>query len=482
MPAASATVKSIAVNNHRAVAESAFSRCRWRPRIKLLVLVVATPLVATPASQALAQTQLSAFTVSSDKLVTSSTSFNDVLFASVFNTNNCATLITSATCSSLLQKAAVSGVSGTVSAPLQAGQTLTLKAPSLSSPPPSTTSANFALAAAPTSTLGAAGGGTSSSVGPGSVFLPKVEPTSEEKRLQERLRQRRNGGSSGDGLLGLAGLGVFVSGEYSEGGKDKNSGSEPGHDDQGWGTTAGVDYRFSDALIAGLAFNYAATRGDFTETPGSFSIDSYGGLVYATVTPLPQFFTDIVVGYGHQFYSSDRSAVTTAVAANVVIGDTEGDEVRASINFGYDFNLGRFTIGPRVGVNYKYTTVDGFTEQGAIDAVIYPRQTQESLTTVTGVYASFAISTPIGVLVPQLTAEYLHEFMNDQKTIDARLAQAGTPVPFETEAPDRNYFNVAAGFVLALPHGWTPFVNYRRLVGYSNHSYQTVTAGLRFTF
>ena len=36
--------------------------------------------------------------------------------------------------------------------------------------------------------------------------------------------------------------------------------------------------------------------------------------------------------------------------------------------------------------------------------------------------------------------------------------------------------------VLALPHGWTPFVNYRRLVGYSNHSYQTVTAGLRFTF
>ena len=53
---------------------------------------------------------------------------------------------------------------------------------------------------------------------------------------------------------------------------------------------------------------------------------------------------------------------------------------------------------------------------------------------------------------------------------------------FENDPPDRNYFNLGAGIVLVLPHGISPFVNYRSLVGYKDQSSHTVTAGLRVEF
>jgi len=72
--------------------------------------------------------------------------------------------------------------------------------------------------------------------------------------------------------------------------------------------------------------------------------------------------------------------------------------------------------------------------------------------------------------------------------------RSGTPAPtcsarlsvgqlrFNNDPPDRDYFHAGAGLVLVLPGGFSPFLNYRALLGYNDQSGHAVTVGLRFPF
>ena len=66
------------------------------------------------------------------------------------------------------------------------------------------------------------------------------------------------------------------------------------------------------------------------------------------------------------------------------------------------------------------------------------------LTTVLGGRASYAISTGLGVLLPQVRIEWEHEFKNDSRLLTARFVNDPLlqPIPFTTDNPDRNYANL----------------------------------------
>src|SRR6185369_5892217 len=160
---------------------------------------------------------------------------------------------------------------------------------------------------------------------------------------------------------------------------------------------------------------------------------TYGATLYGSVFPAKNLFIDGYLGYNRKEYDSDRrinlniAHVGAPVIANgAALGSTDGDEFKAGVNVGYDFHIRNLTIGPRVGMNYRENTISGFTERGATGTeLVFLRQNQTSLTSVLGVYSSLAISTGIGVVIPQVTAEYLHEFENDQKAYKFRFAQDG---------------------------------------------------------
>jgi uncharacterized protein YhjY with autotransporter beta-barrel domain len=81
-------------------------------------------------------------------------------------------------------------------------------------------------------------------------------------------------------------------------------------------------------------------------------------------------------------------------------------------------------------------------------------------------------------VVPQVNAEYVHEFLNDRRTIHA-TASDGSAVKFVTDPPDRNYFNVGGGVVFVLPDGISPVLNYSAEVANRFEETHTVTAGVR---
>jgi len=86
--------------------------------------------------------------------------------------------------------------------------------------------------------------------------------------------------------------------------------------------------------------------------------------------------------------------------------------------------------------------------------------------------------------VPQTTIEYIHEFMDDQRSVGFTFNQdlRGRRFLFQTDPPDRDYVNVAVGASMLFPGGVTGFANFRELVGYRDRTSHAVTLGVRFAF
>ena len=311
---------------------------------------------------------------------------------------------------------------------------------------------------------------------PGTIVSSSGWPTAltrETSPVEERKVQR---------LVGS--LSVFLTGEYEH--FDKNLTTfEPAYKTNTGRVTIGGDYAFNDhRLVVGGAFTYTNINGNFN-SGGRLETGSYSPLLYVSFVPAPKFFVDAAAGYGRQNYFLSRTIFQNGSVLGTAAGNTDGNVFNIGVNSGYDFNFQSITVGPRFGLDYKRTEIAGYRERGdTVLNLIYNRQTENSLTSVLGLYGSIAISTSFGVLVPQTIVKYVHEFEDPQRRINFRFVDnpAAGPFSFQNDPPDRNYFDLGVGIVAVLPHELQPFINYRALLGYNNQSSHIVTAGLRVAF
>lgn len=309
----------------------------------------------------------------------------------------------------------------------------------------------------------------------------------DQRQMLRRLRQRQaDARAEAEAARGFS---FFGSTDYENYHEDTTR-FETGFDRETAGGTAGLDYLFRDSLVLGAAFTYAHEFGDYEGVGGGFDHDAYGLLLYGSIVPLDRLFVDVVAGYTRKDYSFDRRAslsipATAFTVGGTASGETTGNEFRVGLGTGYDFVLGHVTLGPRVGVLYRETTIDGFRESGQTGLELaYDDQNIRSLITTVGLYGSVTLSTGIGVIVPQATAEYVHEFLDDQRSVGFNLVQdpGQARFLFQTDPPDRDYVNVGLGVSMVLPSGVQPFINCVALLGYTDRTSQTFTVGVRIPF
>lgn len=292
------------------------------------------------------------------------------------------------------------------------------------------------------------------------------------------------------------GLGFFASGLVESLNRDITT-FQDGYKSNILGITAGADYRFSKKLVAGLALNYSNNDGDF-RSGGNFSTNSYGGLLFVSYLPTDKTFVQVTGGYARNKYLVSRRA-TANIADDVIPPDvpdasrsvtglassnSNGNVFNLGLITGYDQPIGRFTIGPRAGVNYSNTKIGDYGETGGTGVELkYDNQWINSLQSVLGVQGSAAFSTGLGVLVPQFNADYIHEFANSQRFITVQFAEDFRANPtkfrFQNDVPVRNYFNLGTGLLMVLPNGWQPFVNFRAMVGNEQFNNYAGMFGLR---
>ena len=247
------------------------------------------------------------------------------------------------------------------------------------------------------------------------TIFPKFEAstslkTSPDVVLADLLAQSKNDGMGSSAKSSVFDkLGVFANGNFSLGDRDRTD-LEAGFDFHTLGTTAGIDYRFTNNFILGGAFGYASTDVDLDTSGGSLDTNQYSGSIYSTYY-FERFYVDGIVTIGWNTFDSRRNIIyslptVTSVDTSVTppifategttfvnqtaVGDTDGINYSLGVGSGYEFRSGGFTFVPYGRLNYFNLDINGYresinnTQPGFGLALEFRDQTVESLTTALG--------------------------------------------------------------------------------------------------
>jgi uncharacterized repeat protein (TIGR01451 family) len=298
--------------------------------------------------------------------------------------------------------------------------------------------------------------------------------------------------------------GFFVNGNLRRGTQDTTT-DEQGFDFQSNGVTAGIDYRLTQHFVFGVAGAHINGITDFTDGSGRLDSRSNSGSLYATYYN-DAWYVDAIGSYALLNYEATRTTTYTIDSSLTPLptncaggtctvdttGSTDARQLSLGTSGGYTFHFGGLDLGPDVAVNYVHLAVNGFTESDPESSgmnLAFGGQLGESLTLKAGGHASYAISTPIAVVLPQLTARYIHEFKDDQRALQVHFeddpsvrALTGPVSTFSvyTDQPDRGYFDWSAGLTAQFPFGIAAFATYNAIAGYSTIQLREYAFGIRF--
>jgi outer membrane autotransporter protein len=207
--------------------------------------------------------------------------------------------------------------------------------------------------------------------------------------------------------------------------------------------------------------------------------------------PFERTFVNVVLNYSRSENSNDRNVVIPLEGDQEPLspGHTSADysenQYSATLLAGYDHPIGNSIIGPRLGFAFGHSEVDSFEEEGDTGGELrYSGLNQTSVQSSLGLAATVAIAIPNGVLLPQASVAWVHEYANDARNIDARFVEApNSPTfTFQRERPARDWANIAVGASASFTNGLQPFVQFVTVQGNENYVSYGGTAGLRYSF
>lgn len=288
-------------------------------------------------------------------------------------------------------------------------------------------------------------------------------------------------------------FGLFVNGNIGWGERDGTV-KEDGYDFDTYSITAGLDYRFTDGLIAGIGLGYNNSNTNIDHSGGSLDSDGYTLSLYGTFYQGRSFYLDGIISYGNNSYDQERN-IRYGIGAETVnqtaSSDYDGDFWSGSIGAGYDISSGASTFGPVVRLDYMSASVDGYSEamsdpntSGGGWAVKMENFDQDSLTSYLGAKYAFAVSTKTGVLVPQLDLGWVHDFNDDGLGVSGSFVQDpdGGMFLIQGDKPDSDYYVAAFGLSAQFAGGVAAYLQYNKIFGYKDLDVDNISAGVRLSF
>ena len=311
------------------------------------------------------------------------------------------------------------------------------------------------------------------------------------------------GGSSGDddGSLLDNRLSIFVNGVGGFG-DIKASERENASDFYSAGILLGLDYRFTNNFVSGVAFGYSHIGSDFQQSTnvsgGGIDSDIYNLSIFASYD-LANFYFDGTFSYGWSDHDLERGVNIQAPDADgqsagqrLARADTDGEQYSAGLGFGYNYSYDAFSINPFFRMDYYHGTIDSYTESGAIGLNLkVDKQNFNSLQSQLGVQLAYAFSHSYGVFMPQFNVGWHHEISNKSRSITAQFATLSedqlndinnNTLTALTDNPDRDYATLGFGFSNVFQGGIQVFFNYQALLAYHNVNSHGFTGGVRFEF
>ena len=307
---------------------------------------------------------------------------------------------------------------------------------------------------------------------------------------------RGGGGASADSVSGIdfSKLGGFVNGSLGFGTKDPTT-REDAFDYGNSNLTFGADYRVTDKAVFGAALGYTEYEADFNSTKsvtdGSVKSSAFTGSVYGLYDMAP-FSLDGILSLGgnsfdivrHIKYPSNNPGVPPT--NEVAYGSTDSFQYAFSFGGGYEGHRKALTYSGLAHLNYLHADISGYTETNAHAFNLQLQdQSVTSVTTSFGGQASYAFSKSFGVLVPEGSLLWYHEFSNDSRNVQARYVAdplASNYLSAPTDNPTRDYFSLGVGMSAVFQGGIMAFLHYETLIGLNSITSHLFTGGVRLEF
>lgn len=293
--------------------------------------------------------------------------------------------------------------------------------------------------------------------------------------------------------------GFFANGMITRGSFSSNE-SRPGFDLDGASITAGFDYRFSDAFVAGFALGYNSDSSDLDLNAGKLDVDGYSANAYFVWYHANDFYLQGSFEYNQLDFSLKRNIDYTIAAIDGSGGTTavhqvakaspNGDQETFNLTLGRDFNSGAVQFSPYLRGTWSHLSLDGFTESidgtgpgfGLATQVDSRSRTNEL--GVIGALFSYTASQDWGVLVPNARAEWNHDFKTDPQVVVSRFVSDPTATEIVVSDPrlDHNFYNVGLGLNALWPGGKSGYLQYEYVGGLTGGHLSRFEAGFRIEF
>ncbi len=279
-------------------------------------------------------------------------------------------------------------------------------------------------------------------------------------------------------------LGVFIQARFNFGDMDSNTWSR-GFNSQTRNVTAGADYRLTDQLVVGAAFNYTNVTTNYVNNSGRIDSDTYMGAIYGSYFLPHDFYVDWVANYGGNDYAFRRQYLYPGFVGQSN-SSPSGNQYSFAVSSGKEFNWQEWLFNPYVRMEYLNLHINAYDENiGGGFGIATGGQTNHSFVTDLGLQISHAVSLPWGVVTPSMRVEWEHQYLNDNRAINMRLSEAAAGLGYfsvQTGNPDRDYVNLGGSVSAALPNGGGAFIRYETCLGQTYISEHIVEGGVRLTF
>lgn len=220
-----------------------------------------------------------------------------------------------------------------------------------------------------------------------------------------------------------------------------------GFKSDGFGGQFGIDYRFENDLVAGMAFGYSYTSADLNEGLGNLDDQALRIGPYASWAS-GNWFVDGSATFAWHFYDGTRNIPALGLAAE---SDYDGYDFTGYLGTGYHINLDwDFYLTPIASLLYSHFHLNSFTETGAGGAnLAMASRDSDSLQSRLGASLSYRFANMEWQPIPYIYAGWQHEFL-DGDDIEAAFASGGNPFLIDTGNPSDDAFFIGGGVNLLI--------------------------------
>jgi outer membrane autotransporter protein len=312
--------------------------------------------------------------------------------------------------------------------------------------------------------------------------------------VQDRLVA--NGGALGEGAPGgtasagaastmpLGHANLWVRG-YDQFGSASGTSTAPGYDvNRAAPLIGGVDWRFDNDIVAGVAATYVASSASFKDGSRT-NVSSYQGAAYAGWAGGPWYAAGSAVASFNDFGTS--RLLTPFGLPGDATSSPSGQSYQGHAEAGYHWVLAaggtNVSVTPYAALDYVNAHLSGFSEAGGFGALSVNAADSNSFQTTLGVRLTSRIAMgSYGTLIPEVRLGWNHEFLDAAQTLSASLfGVAGSAFSATGIVFGRDAALIGAGFSMELSPDAKVFVDYDGRVG-SRLQEHSFSGGLRVRF